>query len=707
MKSVHGLLDKLEGVKGRGNNFTARCPAHEDGVSSLSIGVADDKLLVKCHAGCETVDVLARLELKMSDLFLNGGGPKAERKPLQDREIETVYHYADADGRPLFEVVRFRPKGFAQRRPGGEWGLGGLEPVLYHLPEVKAAVLYGDPVFVVEGEKDADNLIGLGKVATTSPMGAGKWRPQYSEVLTGARVVVIPDNDKAGREHAAQIAAGIVDLALSVKVLELPGSAKDVSIWLEDGGTPDEFDNLVAATPPYEPPAEPAAPPVLGGYHLTDMGNAERFVAQYGSIVRYCYERKRWLIWTGKVWQWDMGARVAALAKKTVRTIYNEAAEEADDKVREADARISAMLSLTESEESVPVTVADLDQNIMLFNCQNGTIDLVRGELLSHRRSDMITVMSPVKFAADAEAPLWQSFLYEVTGQDDDLVDFLQRAAGYSLSGDTREQVLFFLYGLGNNGKSTFLAILRKLLAGYGIKASTDLFMTSERHAGGPKEELANLQGKRLVVASEVEANRRLAVVLIKEMTGGEAIRADRKYEHQVEFIPTHKVWIAGNHKPQITDSTLSIWRRVKLIPFTYTVPASQVDATLPQRLEAELSGILRWAVDGCREWHNDGLREPRIVTDATAAYRRDEDALGDFIAERCLLRPSATVTHKALRECYLSWCDGMGSMPVKVRAFKSCLEERGLISDRAAQGVYWHGIELSIGQGVSNVDSV
>jgi putative DNA primase/helicase len=417
-------------------------------------------------------------------------------------------------------------------------------------------------------------------------------------------------------------------------------------------------------------------------FALTDLGNAERLVSQFGDRLRYCYERKRWLVWTGKVWEWDWGNNVKALAKLTVRSIYQEAADEPDKEERkalvihakssESNHQISAMISLAESEPGVPVEATELDTNPWLFNCLNGTIDLRTGQLLPHNKEDLLTIIAPVEYQPDAQRPRWLAFLDRVTNGNTELQGYLQRAVGYSLTGDTKSQVFFFLYGLGNNGKSTFTMTIRKLMGEYGGRVNTDLFMVKDKNIGGPKESLANLKGKRYVVASELEDGRRLAVSLIKDMTGGETIKADRKYEHEIEYLPTHKLWLVGNHKPVITDTSLAIWRRVKLIPFTVTIPNNEVDPDLPSKLEAELPGILSWAVKGCLDWQQHGLQEPKVITTATAHYRHEQDMLADFIEDCCKLEASASISKADLKSEYEKWCRDNNSEPVNQRAFRA-----------------------------------
>jgi putative DNA primase/helicase len=443
-------------------------------------------------------------------------------------------------------------------------------------------------------------------------------------------------------------------------------------------------------------------------FNLTDMGNAERLVRHFVERLRYCYEYKRWLIWTGKVWEWDEGGKIAALAKMAVRNIYHEAGNEPDDKKRkeladhakhsESDHRINAMISLAQSEPGIPIKPCELDADSWLFNCLNGTVDLRTGELLRHRREDLLTIIVPVEYDPEARCPLWLGFLDRVTGSDKDLITYLQSAVGYSLTGNTRQQVIFLLYGLGNNGKSTFTMTIRMLVGPYGERLDADdLMLKDGKSGGGPKEGIASLRNKRYVVGSELQDGKRLDVSLVKDMTGGETVKARRLYEHDIEFMPTFKLWLYGNHKPVIADSTLSIWRRVKQIPFAVTIPQSEVDKELPAKLEAEMPGILAWAVRGCLHWQQYGLNEPEIVTTATASYRHEQDILGDFLEDCCILEDPATIYKADLKTEYQNWCQTNGIEPVTQRTFKTRLVEKGIGDGRSSDGKsrIWRGIRL------------
>lgn len=440
-------------------------------------------------------------------------------------------------------------------------------------------------------------------------------------------------------------------------------------------------------------------------FALTDTGNAERLVRDFGENIHYCYERKKWLIWNNQYWEWDNDSKIMAMAKETARGIYREAAEEPDDDKRkalykhaittESESKRKSMVELAQSENGIPIKLAEIDSDKWLFNCANGTIDLRTGELRKYTKADLLSNMAPFIYDPKSEGKIWAKFLTKVTGNKPDLISYLQRAVGYSLTADIKEQCLFFLYGLGRNGKSTFVGIIRKMMGPYGHKTNAELLMMHDKPSG-PREDLADLIGKRFVVASEIEDGRRLAVVLVKEMTGGETIRAERKYERGFEFQPTHKFWLSGNHKPVITDTTYSIWRRFKLIPFTVTISDTEVDLELSSKLEAELPAILAWAVKGCLEWQKTGLKEPAEVLNATKDYKEEQDELREFIEEKCEVYPSAWVTKSDLSKAYVAWCMNNNLKPISRIRFRGKLIEKEILDAKGTAGVrIWKGITL------------
>jgi putative DNA primase/helicase len=450
----------------------------------------------------------------------------------------------------------------------------------------------------------------------------------------------------------------------------------------------------------------PAAPPYEERF--TDLANAERFVAQHGQDVRYCYPWRKWLVWTGARWEPDDSGKVHRLAKETVRSIYQEAAEAESESRRkelakhatgsEAEARIRAMLELAKSE--VPVSPDQLDVDPWVLNCKNGTVDLVRsGELTAHRREDLITKIAPVVLDPHAAAPTWKALLERVL-PDAEIRAFFKRLCGYALTGDTSEHVLPLLYGTGANGKSTVLNALLDTLGDYAAQAAPDLLLAKQN---SHPTELADLFGKRFVAGIEVEDGRRLAESLVKQLTGGDRVKARKMRQDFWEFSPTHKVFMAINHKPTVRGTDNAIWRRIRLIPFTETIPPKEQDKRLPEKLRKERAGILAWAVEGCLEWQREGLQAPDEVRKATREYRAEMDVIAAFIDEECVIAEHASATAKALYSAYKAWCEENGEKPESQRRFGGRLRERGYESGRVTTGarkgaVEWYGIGLAGG---------
>jgi putative DNA primase/helicase len=340
-----------------------------------------------------------------------------------------------------------------------------------------------------------------------------------------------------------------------------------------------------------------------------------------------------------------------------------------------------------------------LDAGSWLLNVENGTLDLRTGELRPHRRDDLITKIAAVDHDSRATCPTWLAFLDRVLGGSQELAAFLQRAIGYSLTGEATEQVLFLLYGTGANGKSTFLETARALLGEYAIQASFDTFLAkqdvSREHA------LARLRGARFVSGSEAEAGARLNEVLVKTLTGGDAVTARFLYREFFEYEPRFKVFLAANHKPTIKGSDHAIWRRIRLVPFTVTIPEQERDPKLREKLRAELPGILNWALEGCLAWQREGLGEPPEVKDATAEYREDMDTLAPFITERCETFPDSRGGSTELYKAYATWSGANGEKPMSQTSFSLRLNERGFERKRSGGNGnrVWFGIGLATGQ--------
>lgn len=426
------------------------------------------------------------------------------------------------------------------------------------------------------------------------------------------------------------------------------------------------------------------------GFTCTELGNAERLDHRYGPILRYSWQLNKWLIWNGSFWRFDDGAKIASFAESTVRGIYVEASGASDAGRREELAkhaiasenshRIEGMIKLARSiNHLTEVTFDELDRDPFLFNVSNGTIDLKTGRLKPHDREDLITKLVLINYNPDAECPIWMKFLDETTEGNQDLMDYLQLMFGVCLTGDMLDQVFFYLYGLGQNGKSTLTDKLLEITGDYGMRVDSEMFMLADRGRGGATEAIANIRGKRVIVSSEVPEGRTLNTGLLKDLTGGgELIRARRLYEHEIEFKPTCKITMFGNHKPTIRESTLALWRRLKLIPFKHTVLEKDRDQFLGQRLSTELPGILAWAVRGCLIWQSVRfLTEPEVITSAISEYRSEEDILADFLADKCNVGANQSVSQAELKKAYHKWCEDNTFKPLGPKKFADRLIEK------------------------------
>ena len=439
------------------------------------------------------------------------------------------------------------------------------------------------------------------------------------------------------------------------------------------------------------------------GFNHTDLGNAERLVALHGENIRYCYPAKSWYIWDGQRWTPDHAGRIATLAQETVRSIYAEASQTEDDGERKAlvkhgqrsenGNRLAALIG--QAQNKVAVQPEDLDTLPWILNCANGTLNLKTSELYAPRRTDLLTKISPVAFDAGADCPLWLSFLDRIMGGNQDLIQFLRRAIGYSLTGSTREQCLFLLHGLGANGKSTFLETVEKLMGEYGQQSDFSTFLV-KRNQEGPRNDIARLKGARFVAATEAEGGARLSEVVVKQLSGGDTVAARFLHQEFFEFKPEFKIWLGTNHKPIIRGTDNAIWRRIRLIPFTVTIPPKEQDRDLPAKLRDELPGILTWALTGCLEWREEGLGEPDEVREATAEYRVEMDVLGEFLDACCIVQANAESKSAELYKVYKEWSEDGGNRPMSQRAFGQALSERG-IGRRRGTG----NVQMRVGVGL------
>ncbi len=347
------------------------------------------------------------------------------------------------------------------------------------------------------------------------------------------------------------------------------------------------------------------------------------------------------LVWDGRRWAINATADLMQLAHAAVRSIYFEAthALSLDERraitkhaiASEAHSRVESMLN--SAKPYLAVRADQLDQNPLLVCVRNGVVDLITGSLLGHDPNYLITKMIDVDYDPTAPYPEWQKFLDLVTGGDQDLQCFLQLAIGYSLCGRTDEHCLFVLYGTGSNGKTTFTETIRNLFGEYAQRVNIESLLQSRSSGQAANPDVANMAGARFVLSSEIPDNRKFNESLVKDLTGGDAITARKLFSNPFTFMPSHKVWIYGNHKPRIAGTDEGIWRRIRVIPFSVIIPKEKRKkmSSILQVFRDEGSGILAWAVSGSIQWQVSGLPSPDAVQVATEEYRTEMDLVQQF----------------------------------------------------------------------------
>lgn len=716
MTPADEIAKALDEKASRGSNgwWNLRCPLHEDSTASLGIKDGDTAIVVKCQAGCESRDLLTHIR----ELGFETGGKKRERPQREAKPtIVQAYDYRNGAGELVYQVVRYHPKTFRQRRPDGSggwiWKMAGVDRVLYRLPEILQAVAGGRTIYVVEGEKDADSLSSIGIDATCNSGGAGKWSKAYSKTLEGARVVILPDKDKAGRDHAAQV-MGMTPWA---SILELPGNAKDPADWIAAGGTREQLERLSSAEPPAseleadsEENEDASILGSLSGFAICDQGAGERFAFDHLGCLIYVADSGHWRAWDGRRWAEDFGkVAVNSAAKRTANRINEDAMQLGEGAAsKTVKAWVKKCHSTTGRENMVKDATSEpgmhtlqgaFDLDPWKLNVANGVLDLKALELIPHSPEHRQTKLLDIAYDREEPLPMrWLGFLDRIMAGNSDLIGYLQRAVGYCLTGTLGEDVMMFLHGSGANGKTVFIRVIQALLGEYSDVIPTEVLMDAGRmQKNGASPDIAKLQGVRLVVASETHEAKHIDEQLVKQLTGRDLISARRLYSDSFTFAPTHKLILVGNHKPEIRGTDEGIWRRIHLVPFTVTIPEAERDGDLgPAIIREELPGILAWAVTGCEWWQREGLNPPPEVCEATEDYRSEMDILGAWIEERCETEADQCEGSSSLYQSYKDWMDRQGQRAWSQRRFSNSLALRGFRREKGRMGTRFYGIALT-----------
>jgi putative DNA primase/helicase len=705
------LIRERLGAKGS----SARCPAHEDKQASLSIGEKDGKVLLKCHAGCSQAAVIEALQALEIWPKSDAGGltvaalAQAKRLPEQLLRDSGFADDKTKGGRPVVrmdyrdaggDITCVRYRGAVDTNGSGLkfWFRKGDKQQLFGLWRLKTT----KPVTVVEGETDSIALWAAGLNAVGVP-GADAWSDRrFAAHLAQCPVIYVHvEPDAGGEKFRAKFEAS--KLRDRVKFFTVAPAAKDPCALRALN-----IEGFFAAIEAAQARELPKAPKVQSNpdaapfeIHDSDIANGKRLAARHGRDMKYTPERG-WFVWDGRRWAADeKGILVQARAKETAIAIFDEIRDAPDRKARmqhaqrsQSKAAAEAMIWMARSEPGIPTRLTELDRDGWLFNVANGTLELRTGELRPHAREDLISNIADIRFDRDAECELWDAFLWRILDRDEELYTYLRRFVGYLLVGDTSEQSLHFLYGLGANGKTVFCEVIMRLLGDYALAASPEMIMI-RRHGGIPND-VARLRGIRAALMNETSQGSRFDESKLKDLTGGDTLNARFLHQEFFDFRPTHRIVIRGNHKPSINGTDDGIWRRLRLVPFSVQIPIEDQDHDLLRKLEGELPGILNWALQGCREWQDIGLKPPPIVSAAIAEYRAESDTLGRFITECCETRNLAQVKSSALFKRYQEYCEQAGERWMASKDFPHEMQRRGFEHKRSKAASVFLGIELA-----------
>ena len=449
------------------------------------------------------------------------------------------------------------------------------------------------------------------------------------------------------------------------------------------------------------------APRVQGKmYSFDDTGNANRLFDAFGDMLRFCYNDKKWLYYHEGKWYTDNIGYVrqladsATLMQEQERVLYahDENILKAFDRhLKKSRSFAGKTAMIREAEHYAPILPQNLDRNKSVIGVKNGIVDLKTGELLPHDREAYLTKQCPIVYDPAASAPkLWLQFLNDIFGGDPYMLEYIQKCVGYSLSGSTSEQCAFFLFGTGRNGKSTFLEIVRGILGDYATNIQPQTIMVNPKSGNAPSSDIARLKGARLVTSVEPNEGMRLDEGLLKQLTGDDVVTARKMFAEEFEFKPEFKLWMATNHKPLIRGTDTGIWRRIHLIPFEVQIPSDKVDKKLKYKLAKEADGILKWAVQGCLKWQNDGLRMPQKVLDAVREYQHEMDVVSAFLDACCVTGEGETKASK-LYAVYASWADENNEYKMSSTKFGTELMRKDFIGRKMGRDGcrYYTGVAL------------
>lgn len=556
------------------------------------------------------------------------------------------------------------------------------------------------PLYITESPIKGDALASQGLCACALAGVTGwKWTNENdgktalacfdSIALNDRAVYLVPDSDyktnKAVRTAINALARFLKSRGARVLIIELPdakdGTKQGADDYFDAGGTLGEFHSFIAVPGKSNSKvgeADASAADLEPGpseFALNDIGNGKRFAKEHGASLRFCSTDEMWRFFDGGIWQEDAHGEAERRAKATSKSVIDEAQGEADDDKRgrllkhavtltRRRAR-ETMLKDAASEIGMTATLEDFDADLDLFNCKNGTLNLVTREFWEHRPADLLTRQSPVNYDPQAKCPLWIKCV-ERWMSVQETRDFVQEVMGVTLSGRVYEELFMFLFGAGDNGKSRFLGLMEFILGNYSHKTKAETIMQSrqKRPNNSPSQEVLELKGVRLASTHEIDEKQEFATNTIKDLTGRDGITARGMYaKRTTTFFPQFTLWMFGNGKPVINDSSHGMWRRPKLIDFGPPIPKDERDPQLSQKLEAESAGILNWMLEGLARVEARGgkIETPPSVQDAVDSYRESQDPFSSFLEDACYIGEEHRASASEIFVAWRDWCKANG----------------------------------------------
>ena len=741
---IYKLLSRFDNVKRVSpgtdpeitEEYSARCPVHDDRINSLSVGVCrDGRILLHCHAGCKTEDILQAVGLTMKDLYVIDLNENDLRDGQAIRESEYLYY--EGDGECRLKKIRMRnadgsKQFYWQHQENGKWlnGRNGLEPPLYGLRSLDSSGI----VFLVEGEKDADTIIGHGWPCVSLPDGAKtgeiRWPEAYNEVFRNKTVMIIPDNDAVGRAFAAEEARHIQPVAEKVCVVDLAKGWPEIP---EKGDYSDMVEALGAEkatrvltdlcqnaqpwtegpeAPPENTNEEPDQPTMdkLRSYETilkqlgeirpeTEAEYSDKMMGRlYAKIfsprLRYNVTAKEWYFYNGRYWEIDTGGMIAARNAKILADallVYAATVENIDfRRFCSHYGQLKYRKTMVEDARSECfISTPDFDRNGSLLNCLNGTIDLSTFELLPHNPEDLISKMSYIPFAPNARSEEYERFIWEIMQGNEAKIRYLQKTLGLALTTDTSNECCWLWYGpTTRNGKGTLTETFAYMLGntnGYAMTMDPETLaqrrVKDTRQASG---DIARLNGCRFLSASEPPKRMLFDAAELKKLIGRDMITARNLHEREFEFLPKFKLFINTNYLPRIQDDTLFTSGRIQVLTFDRHFSEEEQDPGLKERLRSpeNIAGIFNWCLEGLRLYRETGLDPPEEVRNATSAYREDSDKISNFMRE-CMEKTGNNSAAGEVYRKFAAWCQDNGYGTESKGSFFEELRNKGLLSER------------------------